>query len=625
MYYEYRHYIFDLGTLFDTSAGTYDACCYALERMGLPVIGNDEIDGEIERMPFDEFIGRFRLSQEDVHRAITIYLERFAQKGVQKAIVYPGIEEILQYLWKSDCKISVITQGRTNLARAILRRQKLLQYVQGVYGTDAQEPKTGVDLIYECMQSTMLLACQTIVIGNSFLNFECAKECGVSFLGAGYGRGDVSNYISAIDIPDEGYWGIIDDSSSFIRRFREIMETDITPPAVFKDGPVEVSVVILTYNHERYVRECLDSVLLQNTNFRFEILVGDDASSDDTPDILREYLERYPSIFHLVLRQENIGATKNVYDMFQQAKGRYIAFVEGDDYWTDIYKLQIQYDFLEKNPSYSFCTHRCVRVNENGIPLPEQLEEWWSMPAGKTITAKDLDGTHMPGYALTEMIRNFWKDNTHDWSIQYKAHPLLGDHTSFLLLLLQGDGFIIDRFMGHYRRITNGQNAISMLYLNPNFYYEQFIYFLKLEDYAQKEFGVEVYYSRRDWLFKQVAQARLLSPTPRIKANIKKMIELSNEPWKYRLILYKEYCLWVIKTPKVILKKMRNRYHSLLLERIGIGLDRVNSILQWKNVMNQQITNLNTQVKEMSQQMDTIMERMNVLIEKTDMYGKKDN
>ncbi len=462
------------------------------------------------------------------------------------------------------------------------------------------------------------------MIGNSISNFECAEECGISFLGVGYDKEDVSRCQLGISASEDGYWGRIDDSTRLKEKIEEIAVADVTPSAVFKSGAVEVSVVILTYNHAKYIQECLDSVLSQKTNFRFEILVGDDASLDDTPDILREYMDKYSSIFHLVLRKENVGPTRNVYDLFQKAEGRYIAFVEGDDYWTDVHKLQIQYDFLESNPSYSFCTHRCIRVDANGIPLSKQLEEWWSMPAGKTITVKDLDGTHMPGYALTQLIRNFWKENAHDWSIQYKAHPLLGDHTTFLLLLLQGNGFIIDRVMGHYRRVTNGQdNAISMLYRNPNFYYEQFLYFLRLEDYAAKEFNVDVYYSRREWLFRQVVQARFRSPTPRQRANIKKMIELGKTPWKYRCILLREYRSIFLKAPKVIFKKIRNKYHSLLLEKLGTTIDKINFIARRQSTLEQQLRNTNVQLRAMSEQMDILVEKINVLLEQAEKVDKK--
>ena len=87
---------------------------------------------------------------------------------------------------------------------------------------------------------------------------------------------------------------------------------------------------------------------MQKVNFKYEILVGDDCSSDDTQNVLKEYQKSNPSLFRLFLRDSNIGATKNAYELLINARGKYLATCEGDDYWTDENKLQIQVDFLEK-------------------------------------------------------------------------------------------------------------------------------------------------------------------------------------------------------------------------------------------------------------------------------------
>lgn len=438
MQYKYRHYIFDLdGTLADTSEGIYDAYRFTFEKMGMPLTDFDLLNGVIGAPLLDNFTERFGLPEEIAREAISIYRERYAQVGVKLVEVYPEIEELLCYLKKAGYRISVATMKRTDLARAILRRSGLLQYFHGVFGMDAQDSLTKADLIRLCMERSNCLPCQTILVGDSFSDFEGAEECGISFIGAGYGLGNINEYVPEVDKPGEGYWGIVKDSQDLMERLGEIVEADVTPPAAIKDGPIEVSVVVITYNHARFIRDCLDSILIQKTNFRFEILVGDDASPDDTQDILREYLDRYPTIFRMELRPTNLGATKNVYDMFLKAKGRYIAFAEGDDYWTDVKKLQIQYDFMEESPSYSFCSHRIISVNENRIPLSKQPDH---VPKCETvITLKDLDGYHIPGYALSQFYRNFWPNQTHDWTIQYTAHPLIGDTTTWLLLLLQGD------------------------------------------------------------------------------------------------------------------------------------------------------------------------------------------
>lgn len=117
---------------------------------------------------------------------------------------------------------------------------------------------------------------------------------------------------------------------------------------------MKLSVGILSYNQENYIRQCLDSVLMQEVGYEYEIVVGDDASSDGTQNILREYAAKYPGKFVLLLGEKNEGISMNYKKMLSECKGKYIALCEGDDYWTDVHKLQVQVDFMEKHPDYGF-------------------------------------------------------------------------------------------------------------------------------------------------------------------------------------------------------------------------------------------------------------------------------
>lgn len=121
-----------------------------------------------------------------------------------------------------------------------------------------------------------------------------------------------------------------------------------------------VSICCLTYNHEPYIRQCLEGFLMQKVNFRFEVLIHDDASTDKTPQIIREYEEKYPKTIKPIYQNENQyskGVRVTWVYQFPRAKGKYIALCEGDDYWIDPDKLQKQVDFLELNPNYGMvCT-----------------------------------------------------------------------------------------------------------------------------------------------------------------------------------------------------------------------------------------------------------------------------
>lgn len=113
-----------------------------------------------------------------------------------------------------------------------------------------------------------------------------------------------------------------------------------------------LSVCLITYNHEKYIRQAIEGVLMQKVDFEWELIIADDCSTDGTRDILLEYKSIYPDFIKLILQEKNIGAAKNWYDLISSPKSKYIAYFEGDDYWIDNLKLQKQVDFLEANEDY---------------------------------------------------------------------------------------------------------------------------------------------------------------------------------------------------------------------------------------------------------------------------------
>ena len=128
---------------------------------------------------------------------------------------------------------------------------------------------------------------------------------------------------------------------------------------------IKVTIRCITYNQKDYIRQCLDGFVMQRTNFRFEAIVHDDASTDGTAEIVREYAEKYPDIIKPIFETENqyskhdgsLGRIMNAH-----TRGQYVAFCEGDDYWTDPLKLQKQADFLDANPQCSLTYHACKNV-----------------------------------------------------------------------------------------------------------------------------------------------------------------------------------------------------------------------------------------------------------------------
>ena len=120
---------------------------------------------------------------------------------------------------------------------------------------------------------------------------------------------------------------------------------------------VKVTVASVCYNHEKFIAQALDSILMQETNFKFNIIIGDDASTDNTAKILIEYANQHPDIIKLVLRDKNLGGVANYIDVLSRVESKYVALNEGDDYFGDPLKLQKQVDFLDANPDCSVCFH----------------------------------------------------------------------------------------------------------------------------------------------------------------------------------------------------------------------------------------------------------------------------
>lgn len=137
-----------------------------------------------------------------------------------------------------------------------------------------------------------------------------------------------------------------------------------------------VSVAIATYNHAQYIAEAIDSVLMQKTEFKYELLIADDASSDQTPSIIDRYQKCYPEIITVFHRAMNMGAVRNGNALHDACRGKYIAILDGDDYWSYDLKLQRQVDYLEKHNKAVATTHNVLCVDKDGSPLPEELVDF---------------------------------------------------------------------------------------------------------------------------------------------------------------------------------------------------------------------------------------------------------
>ena len=154
---------------------------------------------------------------------------------------------------------------------------------------------------------------------------------------------------------------------------------------------IVVSVCMITYNQEKYISQAIESALNQNTSFKYEIVIGEDCSTDSTRSILLSFKEKFPDKINLILNDVNVGAVKNLAQTIKACKGKYIAILEGDDYWTCVDKIQIQADFLDRYSNYSTCFHATQLVDVNGNIKTVLPIEKFRKPTSKLIDLIEHD------------------------------------------------------------------------------------------------------------------------------------------------------------------------------------------------------------------------------------------
>lgn len=212
-----------------------------------------------------------------------------------------------------------------------------------------------------------------------------------------------------------------------------------------------VSICCLAYNHAPYIRQCLEGFVMQKTNCPIEVLIHDDASTDGTQDIIKEYEAKYPDIIKPIYQKENQyskGVKVSLVYNFSRAKGKYIAMCEGDDYWTDPYKLQKQVDFLESHPDYVMCSHRFNQYIQDKNLLEEEKDLTFQ---GADYDLKNLIG----GKWLTQTLTVMYRRDALDLQ-RYESYGMSLDMILFYELLRNGKGYCFSDVMGVYRLHKGG-------------------------------------------------------------------------------------------------------------------------------------------------------------------------
>lgn len=223
-----------------------------------------------------------------------------------------------------------------------------------------------------------------------------------------------------------------------------------------------VSIHCVAYNHAKYIRKTLDGFLKQRTNFKFEVLIHDDASTDNTQEIIKEYTEKYPDIFKPIYQSENQyskGIRVAYAYNFPRIAGKYSAFCDGDDYWNDEYKLQTQYEILEKHKECSMCVHSAQIVSEKeekkvGI-VPEKNISEGIINAEDYLRYELIEG--WVAQASSYFIRSQYIKEYIDEKPEFCRNMLVGDFPLVLYMLTKGNVYFLNKEMSCYR--SGGQGS----------------------------------------------------------------------------------------------------------------------------------------------------------------------
>ena len=227
-----------------------------------------------------------------------------------------------------------------------------------------------------------------------------------------------------------------------------------------------VSICCTTYNHEKYIRDALDGFLMQKTSFKFEVLIHDDASTDGTADIIREYEEQYPDIIKPIYQTVNqysksVPITKTY--QIPRASGKYIAMCEGDDFWTDEYKLQKQFDALEHNPECVMCTHIVMDVDENGKqletarPKPELADKIFNnIISSKELFDNIFIDNIIPFQTSSFFVKKSVMESYYHNPPSFSIGKGFGDVPLLWYSITQGSVYFIPEVMSNYRKDCPG-------------------------------------------------------------------------------------------------------------------------------------------------------------------------
>lgn len=251
----------------------------------------------------------------------------------------------------------------------------------------------------------------------------------------------------------------------------------------------KVSIVCITYNHEQYLKDALDSFLMQETNFPFEVIVGEDCSTDNTRAILKEYAEKYPEIIKPIYQEQNTGGYKNFVDTLNACKGEYFVINEGDDFFTDKHKLQLQVDYLDNHKDCSMCFHP-VKVF-----FQDKSQKDYTFPTKREykITKEKFNYETLKKVNFIQTNSCMYRKGSLDFSEMLPNEILPADYFINLYYSRQGEIGFINKTMAAYRRQASGIWQLSYTDSDKH-YLKNGLYIINFYYQASKRFNADIDY-----------------------------------------------------------------------------------------------------------------------------------
>lgn len=248
---------------------------------------------------------------------------------------------------------------------------------------------------------------------------------------------------------------------------------------------IMLSVIMTVYNHEAYIKKAIDSLLMQKIDFTYEVLIGEDCSTDGSRQIISQMEETLPECVHIYYREKNLGMYGNFTDLCSQAKGRYMIILEGDDYWMYECKLQWQVDYLNQHPEILAVAHNTIVVDENNNPIDGAV---YPDCHDRIYTLKHYRKGIMPGHTATLMYRNYHRDSI--FSTEVEHVPFAGDQLIAFLLASNGQVHCIQQRWSAYRHVLKSGSSYSATFRDDDDYKKRMVYFYRsLYRYASGQFA----------------------------------------------------------------------------------------------------------------------------------------